>query len=335
MKSEREVTLSKKSTGQKTLTTQNEILDPHFVEGKIIEHYKSTRQQLFDAAGIHPQSKIVATNGAIKNVHYLELGAGKPLVMIHGGGSHSSEWINILKPISAHFHLYVVDRPGCGLTDRINYRGVDFQESAVDFIRSFMDAVGLENAILMGNSMGGYFNICFAMQFPERVEKLLLIGAPAGMNFWIPPILRLLGTKGLNRFLINTIGKPSIKNAKNIHRQILVADIEKLSDDYFRHAYFSQLLPGYKLGFLSLLENVLTLKGWRKELYIGDQLHRLKVPVRLIWGDQDAFEKPATGFTKASAIRDYKFEVVENAGHCPWLDQPEKCVSFIISMLKD
>ncbi len=300
----------------------------------VLEAYKQSRDTLLAQRGIEPQSKTVATNGPVKNVHYLELGAGKPLIMIHGGGSHASEWINILKPLSAHFHLYVVDRPGCGLTDSIDYRGVNFRESAVDFVRSFMDAVGLKKVLLLGQSMGGYFSICFAMRYPERVEKLLLIGAPAGMNRYIPFKLRLLGTKGLNRLLVSTVAKPSVENLKDIHRQILVADIHKLSEDYFTHGYYGQLLPGNERGFLSMLENVLTVRGWRKNLYIGDQLHQLKIPARFIWGDKDAFEKPDTGLHKAKAIKDFKFEVVKDAGHCPWLDQPKKCAALIVSMLE-
>lgn len=92
-------------------------------------------------------------------------------------------------------------------------------------------------------------------------------------------------------------------------------------------------MPGYEKGFLTMLENVLTFKGWRKDLYMGDQLHELKVPVRFIWGEKDAFEKPQTGREKALAIPGQVFEVVENSGHSPWLDEPEKCVSLIVSML--
>ena len=55
-----------------------------------IEKYKSTRQKLFDAPGVQPESKFVSTNGPVKNIHYLEAGSGKPLIFIHGGGSHSS-----------------------------------------------------------------------------------------------------------------------------------------------------------------------------------------------------------------------------------------------------
>jgi pimeloyl-ACP methyl ester carboxylesterase len=88
-------------------------------------------------------------------------------------------------------------------------------------------------------------------------------------------------------------------------------------------------------SFTKLLENALTLQGWKNQYFIGDKLNQLKVPVRFIWGDKDAFEKPETGKKKAASINDYEFEVVDNAGHCPWLDQPAKCVLLILSMLED
>jgi pimeloyl-ACP methyl ester carboxylesterase len=298
-----------------------------------LEGYISTRQVLFDKEGIQPLSKEVYLKGLWRNIHYLELGAGEPLLMLHGGGSHAGEWINILKPLSERFHLFVIDRPGCGLSDYVDYRGLAFREVAVDFVGAFMDAVGLEKAWLLGQSMGGYFSICFAMQYPHRVQKLLLIGAPAGLNHRIPLLLRLLGTKGLNTVLLHTVGRPSIPGIIKLHKQLFVADISNVSEEYIRHSYYSQLLPGTLQSFTTLLENVLTLKGWKDKYYLGDQLGELHVPVKFIWGDKDAFELPDTGRQKAAAIKDCAFEVVENAGHCPWLDQPEKCVSSICSLL--
>lgn len=297
--------------------------------------YQETRARLFKNAGIQPQSKFVTTGGPVEKVYYLQLGNGDPLIIVHGGLSNSSEWINILHPLSQKFNLYVVDRPGHGLSDPIDYRGIDYRKSAVDFLRSFMDALGLKKANFLANSMGGYFSICFAMEHPERVQNLVLIGAPAGMNLWIPFMLRILGISGLNRFLMTTVAKPKISEVKKIHKQILVNDIEKISKDYFEHCYYTQLLPASKITFSTLLESVLTIRGWKKEMYIGDQLHKLKIPVGFIWGDNDAFESPETGILKAKKIENHSFEVVKNAGHCPWLDQPEKCTSLIIKMLNN
>jgi pimeloyl-ACP methyl ester carboxylesterase len=298
-----------------------------------LEEYKNTRQKLFRVYGIQPKSKFVSTAGPVKKVHYLEMGKGKPLVMLHGGGSHSSEWINIMKPLADHYNLYVVDRPGCGLTDPVNYRGVDFRKSSVDFISSFMDAVWLSKATFIGNSMGGYFSMVFAMDFPERVEKLILIGAPASLNYYIPVQLRLLGWRGVNSLIKKTLAKPGVSGLKAIHKQILVRDIKNIPEEYFIHSSYNHQLNSNLDAFSTMLENVLTLKGWRKDLYNGDQLHQLKVPARFIWGSDDAFEGPDTGKKKAEAINDCQFEVVEGAGHCPWLDKPGECVSLILKML--
>jgi pimeloyl-ACP methyl ester carboxylesterase len=300
-----------------------------------IEKYRRCRDKLLKNAGVIFQSKKVETDGPVKHVHFLELGTGKPLIIIHGGGSNSNEWINILKPLSEQFHLYVVDRPGCGLSDNLDYSHIDIKKSAVSFVRSFMESTGLDKALFVCQSMGGYFGICFAIEYPERVEKLLLIGAPAGMNLWIPYLLRALGTRGLNKILAKTVAKPSLRSSEFIHKHLLVAQPEKLSVDYLTLSHYGEMLPGGLKGFMSLLENVLTLRGWRKDLYIADQLNKLQIPVRFIWGDKDAFENPDSGKQKAMAIRDVQFEVVENAGHCPWLDEPQKCSELIINMLKN
>jgi len=301
----------------------------------IIEEYKRTRQKLFDAAGIQPQSKIISTNGHVKNIHYLELGSGKPLILVHGGGGHSSDLIDIMKPLAENYHLYVVDRPGCGLSDTINYRGVNVAESAVDFIRSFMDAIGLKQALLGGNSMGGTFCIYFALQYPERVEKLLLISYAAGMTIKAPLMLRLLSIRGLNNFLSATVGKPTINNIRTLYKQLLVADVSKLTDDYLQHKCISNLIPGTDKAFLTLAERVYDLNGYRKNCYIGGKLSQLEMPVRFAWGDKDVMESTDSAIRKAKEIKDYKFEVVENAGHMPWLDQPEKCSKLIIKVLEE
>ncbi len=120
-----------------------------------------------------------------------------------------------------------------------------------------------------------------------------------------------------------------------VHRQMLVHNVENLSQEYFEHAFAGHLLPAAKLAFSTMLERVLTPGGWRRQLYLGDQLHRLSMPVGFIWGHQDAFESPDTGRPKAAAIPNHTFAVVENAGHCPWLDQPAECTRLILEMLGD
>ena len=285
--------------------------------------------------GILAQSKFVSAGTPARQIHYLELGVGNPVILVHGGGSHSTEWMSLLRPLSQHFHLFVVDRPGCGLTYEVEYATLSIRDNAVEFLGSCMDALSLEKASIVGNSMGGYFSLCFALQHSERVKKLLLIGAPAGLNLWVPVMLRVLGMPGVNKLLLHSIARPSVENLKKVYKELLVADIDKVPLMYLQHSFWGQLLPGAVRGFLSLLENALTLRGFRKDLYIGEKLGQLKIPVRFIWGDRDVYEKPKTGIQKAAAIPDSQFHVVENAGHCPWFDQPHQCAQLATAMLQD
>lgn len=299
-----------------------------------IEAYLKTQKTLFERYGISPKSKFIETAGPIEKVHLLELGEGDPLFLTHGGLSHSGEWLSVLKPLAQHYHVFALDRPGHGRSQAIDYRGVNYRKSAADFIRSVLDALEIKKANLMGNSMGGYFSLVFALEFPDRVNKLILIGAPAGMNRWIPPMLRLLGIPGLNRFMGKTIAKPSIKGAKMIHKKLLVADIDRVSDEELQFTAQNQVLPGAAFSHTTMLENVLDLGGWKKKWSINADLSNLTMPVQFIWGDKDAFEKPATGRIKASDVKNHRFDLIENAGHLPWLDQPELCVQKVLDFLK-
>lgn len=301
----------------------------------VLDQYLTTRQFLFQQAGINPESKYQSLNGPVKKVHYLELGSGNPLIIIHGGLSHSSEWIPILGQLSKQYKLYVVDRPGHGLTEAIDYSNVDYRQSAIEFLTNFMDAIRIQNASILANSIGGYFSIAYAMAHPDRVNKLILIGAPAGLNRHIPFMLRMLGVKGINKFIFKTAAKPSIKGLRNIHKQLLVKDIDKISDDYLQHCVCHMLLPGVEKSIRTMLENVLDLGGWRKKYLLTGELSSLRIPVGLIWGDSDKFESAEAGKKKAEKIRNYKFEVVHNAGHCPWVDEPERCSDLILQMLDE
>ena len=115
-----------------------------------------------------------------------------PPVPGHGGLSHAGDWL----PLAGLLPGYVVipDRPGCGLSYRIDYRSVDYRRAAADWILDLATSIEAERIDLVGNSMGGYFAMAFAIAHPERVRRLVLVGAPVGLDRGeIPLILRLMG----------------------------------------------------------------------------------------------------------------------------------------------
>lgn len=298
-----------------------------------LKKYKESQKKLFESEGVSPVSKFVTLDEVVSKVHYLEVGQGKPLILIHGGGGDTNQWINMIKHLQSNFRLLIVDRPGSGLTDSFNYRGVDFKDHCTLFIKSFMEALNIPNADFAANSMGGYWIALFAMKHPEKVNKIIFLGAPAGLDSRLPFFLRLLGVRGINNFLWSTIAKPSLKGTKKLYEMLLVADIGNLSQEYIECGYYSSILPSYKTAWLTLLENISTMKGFRKNYYIGDKMNKISNSVLFLWGDQDAFQSAAEGEKISRKMKMSEFIQVHNAGHLPWLDQPEFCTNKIIRFL--
>lgn len=300
-----------------------------------IDNYKRTSELLFASAGVQPQSKFVVTDGPVKKVHYYETGNGKPLIIIHGGGAHAVQTYPIIKSLQEKFHLYILDRPGCGLTDTFDYSGVHLPNHATDFVRSFMDAIGIEKASFVGQSMGGFFSINFALIFPQRVEKVLLVGHPFGGARKIPFMLRLMGVKGINSLLIKMIGTPNKKGTKQFYGQLLVADNKKLSDDYLENDVCAALLPGTGVSFVSLLENSVGIGGVKKSYLLTKKMKELTMPVCFIIGDRDSFDTVDNLRKIVATMKNGTIEVVSGGGHILWLDEPEVCSKLILQHLSE
>ena len=124
--------------------------------------YLDAQANHFNSEGISPESHFVDIKSPVKRVHYLTAGSGIPMILVHGGGGNVDQWTNLIRPLQEHFKLYIVDRPGCGQTDKLDYGSIDVKKHAVDFLESFMNAVGLKSAHFMANSMGGMWSILFA-----------------------------------------------------------------------------------------------------------------------------------------------------------------------------
>ncbi len=310
------------------MTTNNNIM-------KEKNAYSEAQQILYKTEGVTPISKFVKLSEEIQNIHYLEIGEGDPLILIHGGGGNSDQWANIIKHLKSKHKLYIVDRPGCGLSGSFNYRGIDFKEHCITFIKLFMDSLNISVANFAANSMGGYWATLFALKHPNKVKKIVFLGAPAGYDLKLPFFLRLLGTRGVNNFLWSTIAKPSLKGTKELYKMLLVADSSKLSNEFINCSYLASILPAYKLGWLTLLENISTLKGFRKDYFIANDVRLIKNPTLFLWGDKDAFQSAIEGEKISKTMQTSSFDIIGDAGHLPWLDQPELCSAKMNGFFKD
>jgi 2-hydroxy-6-oxonona-2,4-dienedioate hydrolase len=108
-------------------------------------------------------------------LRYYEAGFGHPLLLLHGSGPGATGWSNFsgnIEALAEHFHVYAVDTPGWGESSAATVDQLDHVEAAVQFL----DALGIEKAAFVGNSMGGQTSIRLATEHPDRITHLVTMG---------------------------------------------------------------------------------------------------------------------------------------------------------------
>jgi pimeloyl-ACP methyl ester carboxylesterase len=260
----------------------------------------------------------------------LELGAGPPLLLVHGGGDGAFDWVPVLAALARDRRVLAVDRPGHGLAEPFDYRGVDLLEHARTFLRDILDALDLPTADIAANSIGGLWAAAFALDTPQRVSRLVLVGAPVGVARDAPLLFRLLSLpllgQPLGRLLMRN---PTREGNRKFWGQVQVVHPERL-DDVFLDVDVAHTRRNLDT-FLSLIRCVG--RGIRGgHLVLGDRWLTLRVPTLFLGGERDIFVRPK--FEKAlqaivEGSPNIRLVRIPDAGHLPWLDEPERVVAEI------
>lgn len=295
--------------------------------------FEKAQTGLLAQFGSRLTSRSVNLNRPQLRVHFLEGGRGPSVLMLHRGGGIAAGGVPLLSDLEREFRVIAPDSPGCGLTDKVSFGEPPFREYMVGFVQGFLDALGIQEVSIIGNSIGGYCALAFALAQPHRVRKLVLLGAPAGLTEAVPYLLRLLGMRGINRLLCATVLKPSLMGTRDLLRYVYVSNVARVPVEYITCAYQARLLPGAQSSWLAMLEHLIGPRGFRRRHLIAPELDRVRQPTLFIWGERDWFAPPSVGREICRVLPHAHIEVLDDAGHLPWLDQPEHCARLVSEFL--
>jgi len=293
--------------------------------------FEGERLELFARYGFEAEGRRVADREA-RSTYLLSRGEGaRATVLVHGGLSQAGEWAPVAGRIPGR--VIIPDRPGCGLSHPIDYRGVDYRTSAADWLLDLLDGIDADRVDLVGSSMGGFFSIAFALAHPDRVRRLVLVGAPAGLDRHVPLFLRLWG----NAITGPLIRRLEITDAERLRRRVfaplLVAHAEDVPLELLEMSVAAGALPGVNRASYTMLRAVTTLRGFRRSLMMREELGRLDVRTLFLWGDRDAFAPPSSGRDMAARMPAAAIEVIPETGHLPHLERPNTVATAIIRFL--
>lgn len=276
--------------------------------------------------------RTVRANG--RDIFLSETGSGSPVVLLHGGGPGASGLSNFSRNIDAlaeHHRVIVPDLPGYGRSTK----GVDGRDPfgfLADTVRAVLDALDVPRASLVGNSYGGACALRLALDTPDRVDKLVLMG-PGGIGTTRKP-----PTKGLTA-LLNYYGGdgPSREKLETFIRDFLVFDgkaiPEAVIDERYQSSIDPEVVANPPLRRPSGLSAPKVL--WRMDFTRDKRLAKLQTPTLVIWGAEDKVNRPDGGETLAKTMPQAELFEVPNAGHWVQWEQSELFNAKVVSFLDE
>lgn len=264
-----------------------------------------------------------------QRIAYLDVGAGPPVVLIHGFGGSMWQWEQQQHTLSQHFRILTLDLPGAGLSDKpeIDYR----PDQMLDFFVGFMDAVKIQQATLVGNSMGAGLAIGMALAHPTRVAKLVLIdGLPQHVmeKLTSPSVRRALDTTApswLVSFGNMLFGGLMIESVL----KEIVHDPALLTPAVIERSNRNRQRPGLIKPIMTVREN---LPLW--ESGFATRVGEITHPTLVIWGEEDRVFPIAVGEELHQTIKGSRFIRIPKAGHIPQWERPDLVNQELITFIQ-
>lgn len=251
------------------------------------------------------------------NTNYHDVGTGYPVVMLHGSGPGVTAWANwgkVFPLLKDNFRLLAPDMAGFGYTDRpagMTYNMNVWVRQTIDFL----DALQLEKVNLVGNSFGGALALAVAVKYPDRINKMALMGS-MGVHFSL--------TYGLDRVWGYT---PSLENMKEL-LDIFSYNRAVVSDELAQLRYESSILPGFQESFSSLFPEPRQ-KG--VEMMAGNEayLRTVKHETLIIHGREDRVIPLETSLKLIQLLENAQLHVFGKCGHWTQIEHTQEFADLL------
>jgi len=263
---------------------------------------------------------------------FLWAGKGPPLLLIHGIGDSSRTWLPVVEAFARDHTVIAPDLLGHGLSDKPR---ADYSVAAyANGMRDLLSVLEVERVSVVGHSLGGGVAAQFAYTFPERCERLALVGT-GGIDRSVSLLLRLAAAPNAD-LLMPTFGSPVVKLGARIAAQLLRVLGTDLGRDAEEILKVFDSLPD-AAARRAILRTLRSGVDWRGQVitmldraYLAEGL-----PTLLVWGARDAIIPVAHARLAAEAMPGSRLEIFEEAGHFPHHSDPERFVSVVRAFLQD
>jgi pimeloyl-ACP methyl ester carboxylesterase len=272
----------------------------------------TTTRGLEPQNALQPVEKEIAIFG--QNIHYLEVGSGPTVILLHGLGGNGQNWTPNLPALAAKFHVMALDQIGFGKSAKplINYRVATY----VDFLDQFCKQLQIQRASLVGESLGGWIAAAYTIAHPEKVDRLILADAA---GYGPPP-----NFDNRTLYLLNPSTRENMK--------LLVGKVfynkAFITDGVIDQVLGERMGAGDGYTIKSIVESII-----RGEDFLDNRVQTIKQPTLILWGRQDGLIPLTDGQRFKKEIPNSTLIVFDQCGHVPNVEKASEFDGAVMKFL--
>ncbi len=258
-------------------------------------------------------------------ISYIDKGVGFPIVFVHGMGGDLNNFSYNYKYFKEHYRVIGFDLPGFGKSGRMKK---DYTiEYYAEVLEEFLDKLGVNKCILVGNSMGGHIATVYALKDQSRVEKLVLVDS-AGLTKLAPGLEQVV-KYSLNTSMLKMSPKMVVQQGvkNNFHdteleqcRQMLET-VEGISEN---DEEYTQYMHAIKSSLQTMLKE-----------RIGAKIFNLNIPILLVWGKYDCMVPINYAYEFKRKTKNSSLVIIDGAGHMPMLEKHKTFNSILNKFISE
>lgn len=296
---------------------------------KLLARPRDVEWEKHKASVPHNEHSRFAEIGGVR-VHYQIVGEddAPALFLIHGFCASTFVWSDVILRFAASgFRVVVPDLIGFGFSAKPRRARYTIEMQARMIVR-LMDELNIERATLVGSSYGGAIAAACALDAPERVARLVLVGAVANDKVKNQPLLRVAASH-----VVGDLLSPVVIDSRRLQRwrmsKVYAAECPHAADEARMRAHHLPLRAANTQRAM-----IRTLRGWSAKR-IEEHAHRITHPTLLVWGERDADVPLADGLRLHARMPNARLVVFRQCGHLPQEEYPREFVKLVTSFLTE
>ena len=252
---------------------------------------------------------------------YLEAGSGEPVVMLHGSGpgvSALANWQHNIGALSQRFHVLAPDIVGFGATERPD--DIVYSLRAwTDHVWAFLDARGVQKTSIVGNSLGGRIALQMATDRPDRIAKMVLMGAPGVGMTLTDGLVALRGYE------------PSYDAMRDLLRNYFAVDPAMITDELVEIRYQASIADGAYEAYRAMFFDP---RHAGSELGITEeQVRAITTPTLLVHGREDQVVPVQVSVTMLGLLPNADLHVFSRCGHWTQIERADEFSALVTDYL--